>query len=87
MDQIFTSEPEKALEEPALSSSVPSAMSMPSTGFEPWNAPDGLYPGSLAEYNMMPGPYGTMVSEGFPWPADDFQVDWQTYAPFLDDIF
>jgi hypothetical protein len=82
MDQIFTSEPNKLVEDPSLSASVDSTI-----GFEPWSMTDGLDAGNLADLPMTSGPYGTMISEGFPWPADDFQVDWNTYAPFLDDIF
>lgn len=31
-------------------------------------------------------PFGLGVSEGFPWPADDLDIDWQPFAPFLDDM-
>lgn len=31
-------------------------------------------------------PYGMNISEGFPWPADDLEIDWQPFAPFLDDL-
>lgn len=87
MDQIFTAESNKPPEEPILPTSIASAISMPFNGLESWNAIDGLDASNLADVQMTPGPYGTMISEGFPWPADDFQLDWDSYAPFLDDIF
>lgn len=31
-------------------------------------------------------PFGTSISEGFPWPADDLEIDWQPFAPFLDEL-
>lgn len=31
-------------------------------------------------------PPGLGISEGFPWPADDLDIDWQPFAPFLDDL-
>lgn len=31
-------------------------------------------------------PFGMSISEGFPWPADDLDIDWQPFAPFLDDL-
>ena len=82
MDQIFTSEPNKPVEDPSLSAGVESTIDL-----EPWSMTEGLDAGNLADLPMASGPYGTMISEGFPWPADDFQFDWNTYAPFLDDIF
>jgi hypothetical protein len=85
MDQIFTAPADKPAEVPSLPLGIPSNESMPSIGTEPWCAMDDLEAGNLGEYNMMSGPYGTMISEGFPWPADDFQIDWQTYASFLDE--
>lgn len=86
MDQIFTTGTSKTPDVPDLSSSVDSALNDPPTGLDSWNTLEGLDAGSLAEYNMTSGPYGTMISEGFPWPADDFGIDWQTYAPFLGDV-
>ena len=85
MDQIFTAPADKTAEDPALPEGITCVESMPSTGTEPWYAMEDLDAGNFGESNMMSGPYGTMISEGFPWPADDFQIDWQTYAPFLDD--
>lgn len=31
-------------------------------------------------------PFGMSISEGFPWPADDLEIDWQPFAPFLDEL-
>ena len=86
MDQIFTATTDKPAEDPSVPLGNPSVESIPSAITEPWYAVEDLDAGNLGEYNMMSGPYGTMISEGFPWPADDFQIDWQTYAPFLDEV-
>lgn len=31
-------------------------------------------------------PLGTGISQEFPWPADDLDIDWEPFAPFLDDL-
>ena len=35
--------------------------------------------------SLTTGSYGLMISEGFPWPADDFFFDWQSYEHYFDD--
>lgn len=41
--------------------------------------------GNLLGSNMSAGPHGMTVSEGFPWPADDLSLDWQTGALLCED--
>lgn len=86
MDQIFT-EPSRPVEQPGSSESMDSAANIPQSGLDSCNMIDGLGNGNVADVQTMLDPYGTTISEGFPWPADDFQFDWSTYAPFLDDVF
>lgn len=31
-------------------------------------------------------PLGTGISQEFPWPADDLDIDWEPFAPFLGDL-
>lgn len=85
MDQLFTAPVDQSAEDPIFPLGISSVGSMSSTITEPWYAVDDREAGNVEEFNMMSGPYGTMISEGFPWPADDFEFDWQTYAPFVEE--
>ena len=40
---------------------------------------------TFADYGNAYGPYGMMVSEGFPWPADDLSFDWPAFGPVMDE--
>lgn len=30
--------------------------------------------------------YDLSISEDFPWPGDDLEIDWEPFAPFLDEL-
>ena len=87
MDQIFTRDNNDQAGNTVPTSSTRTALNLPAHGSETMNPLDSLDSGRLAGYNMTDGPYGMMISEGFPWPADDFNFDWQTCAPLFDDVF
>ena len=87
MDQIFTLGSSKQSIEQTILSDNPSATNISADDFDSWHLTDNADPNKLADNHMMPGPYGAIISEGFPWPADDLEFEWQTYAPFVDDTY
>ena len=86
MDQIFTTQPSRQLSDPAVSSSDSNAVNIPLNGIEDMNPVDGIVSNDLTDFDTAAGPYGTMISEGFPWPADDFAFDFGTYAPLFNEV-
>lgn len=86
LDQIFTANTNNSADGTTRNVNLDPSLDLPT------NMDGILHPASNANSNvnsldnMMTGPYGLMISEGFPWPADDFAFDWQTYEPFLENV-
>lgn len=87
MDQIFTSGSDEQMNGNILDSRLDNTLTVPLHESEATTLEADLDSNGLTDYNMSTEAYGTVTSEGFPWPADDFGFDWQTCAPFLDDLF
>lgn len=86
LDQIFTGAASPSVEDAVQPTGLDANLAIQSDVDALLDPSQSLNPTGMALDNMTTGPYGLMVSEGFPWPADDLSFDWQMYEPFLDNV-
>lgn len=85
LDQIFTANAHDEVEDGVQPTNFDTNPGIPTDAGGVLNSAQGLNSNGMTLDNMTTGPYGLMISEGFPWPADDLSFDWQMYEPFFDD--
>ena len=81
LDQIFTANTKDPSGGTTLPVNLDPSLDISANADGMLNAANNFDPNSSSLDNMLSGPYGMMISEGFPWPADDFAFDWNTYEP------
>lgn len=88
LDQIFTSSTNDTSGGTTLPvNNLDPSLDIPANADGMLNTTNSFDPNGTSLDNMITGNYGMMISEGFPWPADDFAFDWNTYEPSWENVF